>query len=77
LPRPPALGARIAQAERFRAVYICGNSGNATSAARVGRPDFGLLTLTEMAQHGRGIASAVHVPVLADADTGYGNARAW
>ena len=48
--------------------------GNVTSAARIGRPDLGLLTLTEMAQHARGIASAVDLPVLADADTGYGDA---
>ena len=66
-----ALGARLAQAEGFRAVYM---SGNATSAARIGRPDLGLLTLTEMAQHARGIASAVALPVLADVDTGYGDA---
>jgi 2-methylisocitrate lyase-like PEP mutase family enzyme len=47
-------------------------SGNATSAARLGKPDVGLLGLSEMVSHARGIASAVNIPVICDADTGYG-----
>jgi len=64
-----ALGARIAQGLGFKAVYM---SGNATSAARLGKPDIGLLGLSEMVSHARGIVSAVNIPVICDADTGYG-----
>src|SRR5207249_1834098 len=42
--------------------------------ARLGRPDVGLLTMTEMVDNARRIVEAVGVPVIADADTGYGNA---
>ena len=62
--------ARIAQEAGFDAVYM---SGFATSMSR-GLPDVGLLTQTEMAQNAASIASVVDVPVVADADTGYGNA---
>ena len=63
------LQARIAQAAGFPLVYM---SGAGTAAAR-GYPDVGLITLTEMVQNLRYIAAAVDVPVIADADTGYGN----
>lgn len=53
----------------FPAVYM---TGSGTSLAR-GFPDFGLLTLTEMAANGASIAASVGVPVIADADNGYGN----
>ena len=62
--------ARIAQEAGFDAVYM---SGFATSMSR-GLPDVGLLTQTEMVQNSASIASVVDVPVVADADTGYGNA---
>ncbi|MXW30258.1 MAG: isocitrate lyase/PEP mutase family protein [Chloroflexi bacterium] len=62
--------ARIAQEAGFDAVYM---SGFATSMSR-GLPDVGLLTQTEMVQNAASIASVVDVPVVADADTGYGNA---
>ncbi len=62
--------ARIAQEAGFDAVYM---SGFATSMSR-GLPDVGLLTQTEMVQNAANIASVVDVPVVADADTGYGNA---
>lgn len=62
--------ARIAQEAGFEAVYM---SGFATSMSR-GLPDVGLLTQTEMVQNAASIASVVDVPVVADADTGYGNA---
>lgn len=62
--------ARIAEEAGFDAVYM---SGFATSMSR-GLPDVGLLTQTEMTQNAAVVASAVEVPVIADADTGYGNA---
>jgi methylisocitrate lyase len=65
-----ALTARIAESVGFPAV---GMGGFLVAASRRGRPDVGELTMTEMVDHLRGIAGAVSVPVLADADTGYGN----
>jgi 2-methylisocitrate lyase-like PEP mutase family enzyme len=58
----------IAQAG-FEAVYMTG----AGTAATLGYPDYGLLTMTEMAENAGRLAAAVSVPVIADADTGYGN----
>src|ERR1700731_3760657 len=63
------LQARIAERTGFDAVYM---TGFGTAAAR-GFPDLGLLTMSEMAQNVRAIAHAVQVPVICDADTGYGN----
>jgi carboxyvinyl-carboxyphosphonate phosphorylmutase len=65
------LVARIAEREGFDAVYM---TGYGASASILGRPDVGLLTLTEMAERAARIADAVDVPLIADADTGYGNA---
>ena len=64
-----ALHARIAEAAGFEAVYM---TGSGTSAEK-GFPDVGLLTQTEMVQNARYIVNAVSVPVVCDADTGYGN----
>ena len=64
------LGARLIQEAGFPAVYM---TGFGTAAGRLGRPDVGLLTLSEMVDNARRIADAVDVPVIADADTGYGN----
>lgn len=64
------LGARIIEQAGFEAVYM---TGNGLSAAMLGAPDLGLLTLTEMASRARAIASGIGVPLIADADTGYGN----
>jgi 2-methylisocitrate lyase-like PEP mutase family enzyme len=58
----------IAQAG-FPAVYMTG----AGTAATLGYPDYGLVTMSEMADNAGRIAAAVDVPVIADADTGYGN----
>jgi 2-methylisocitrate lyase-like PEP mutase family enzyme len=58
----------IAQAG-FETVYMTG----AGTAAMLGYPDFGLVTMSEMVGNARRIAAAVEVPVIADADTGYGN----
>jgi carboxyvinyl-carboxyphosphonate phosphorylmutase len=66
-----ALTARIIEAVGFEAVYM---TGYGASATLLGRPDVGLLTFSEMVDHARNIVDAVNVPVLADADTGYGNA---
>ena len=65
-----ALGARLVEEAGFDALYM---TGFGTAAARLGRPDVGLLTLTEMADNARRLAQAVEIPVIADADTGYGN----
>jgi methylisocitrate lyase len=65
-----ALSARVAERLGFPAI---GLGGFLVAGARLGAPDVGQLTMTEMADHLRGVAGAVRVPVLADADTGYGN----
>ncbi|MFJ3047772.1 oxaloacetate decarboxylase [Herbaspirillum chlorophenolicum] len=65
-----ALGARIYQQAGFEAVYM---TGNGLSASLLGAPDIGLLGMSEMVERGRAFAAAVDVPVIADADTGYGN----
>jgi 2,3-dimethylmalate lyase len=64
------LAARLVEAAGFAAVYM---TGFGTSAALLGRPDVGLLTMTEMADNAGRIAACVDIPVIADADTGYGN----
>jgi len=65
------LTAKIIEKEGFEAVYM---TGYGTSASLLGKPDVGLLTMTEMAQRAANIAEAVDIPVIADGDTGYGNA---
>jgi 2,3-dimethylmalate lyase len=65
-----ALSARLVEQAGFDAVYM---SGFATTASLLGRPDIGLLGATEMIDNARRIAQTVDVPVIADADTGYGN----
>jgi 2-methylisocitrate lyase-like PEP mutase family enzyme len=61
--------AKLIEAAGFAAVYMTG----AGTAATLGYPDFGLVTMSEMVANARRIAAAVAVPVIADADTGYGN----
>lgn len=68
---PDPLVARLAESVGFEALYV---SGAATSAAWLGLPDIGLATMTEMVGAAEQIASAVRLPTIADADTGYGNA---
>jgi 2-methylisocitrate lyase-like PEP mutase family enzyme len=48
-------------------------TGNGLSASLLGAPDIGLLTMSEMVARARAIAAAVDIPLIADADTGYGN----
>lgn len=65
------LSARILEHVGFPAVYM---SGYGTSLTMLGLPDAGLATLSEMTLNARLVAAAVRVPVIADADTGFGNA---
>jgi 2-methylisocitrate lyase-like PEP mutase family enzyme len=66
---PDALAARLVQAAGFEAVYM---TGFGATASRIGMPDIGLLSQTEMTTHARDMARAVTIPIIADADTGYG-----
>jgi len=63
--------ARCIEAAGFEAVYM---TGAGVSHVRLGQPDLGLLTFSEMVDQAARIADAVQLPVFADADTGYGNA---
>lgn len=63
------LQAMIAQKSGFDAVYMTGFG----TAASHGMPDLGLLTMSEMVANARWICRAVEIPVICDADTGYGN----
>ncbi len=65
-----ALGARLVEEAGFSAAYM---TGFGSAASLLGRPDVGLLTLPEMVDNARRIVQAVEIPVIADADTGYGN----
>ena len=64
------LSAKLIAKAGFEAVHLTG-SGVSRS---IGYPDIGLVTMSEMAERARMLANAVSVPVIADADTGYGNA---
>jgi 2-methylisocitrate lyase-like PEP mutase family enzyme len=68
---PNALTARVVQEAGFEAVYV---SGAGLSNTYLGKPDIGLVTLTELAGHVAAIADVVDIPLLVDADTGFGNA---
>lgn len=64
-----ALNARLVAEAGFEAVYM---TGAGTSATRLGMPDVGLLTMPEMVDNAQRIADASGLPLIADADTGYG-----
>ena len=66
-----AYGARFVEQAGFEAVYM---TGNGVSASLLGRPDVGLVDLTLIASHARRVAACVDIPLICDADTGYGNA---
>ncbi|CAL5016052.1 unnamed protein product [Urochloa decumbens] len=66
-----ALSARLVERAGFRA---CFTSGFSISAARLGLPDVGLISYGEMIDQGRLITEAASIPVIGDADNGYGNA---
>lgn len=65
-----AFAARLVALEGFEAVYM---TGFGTSLTRLGMPDVGLLTASEMVDNAYRIADAAGLPLVADADTGYGN----
>jgi 2-methylisocitrate lyase-like PEP mutase family enzyme len=66
-----ALAARLIAASGFEAVYI---TGAGISNTALGVPDLGLVTLTELVDHVAAISDAVALPLVVDADTGFGNA---
>ena len=66
-----ALGARVIEDLGFDAVYV---SGAGIANTFFGTPDIGLVTLTEVASHVTAIRDAVELPLIVDADTGFGNA---
>mgnify|MGYP001423571716 FL=1 len=66
-----ALSARLVERAGFDMSFM---SGFAVSAARLGMPDTGLISYGEMIDQGRNICNSVNIPVIGDADTGYGNA---
>ena len=66
-----ALSAKIAERAGFELAFI---SGYAVSATYIGEPDIGLLTQTEIVERARRICRGVEMPIIVDADTGYGNA---
>ncbi|MCU1500991.1 MAG: carboxyvinyl-carboxyphosphonate phosphorylmutase [Ilumatobacteraceae bacterium] len=66
-----ALSARLVEQAGFESVYM---TGFGTTASLLGRPDVGLLGGAEMAGNVRRLVQAIEVPLIADADTGYGNA---
>jgi 2-methylisocitrate lyase-like PEP mutase family enzyme len=66
-----AMSARVLESAGFGAIYM---TGYGTSLSLTGLPDVGLTTMSEMVANARYIASAVRIPLIADADTGFGNA---
>ena len=63
------VSARLVERAGFEAVYL---TGYGTAASRLGLPDLGFAGLAEMADQVRHLAAAVRIPLIADADTGYG-----
>lgn len=63
-------GARLVEQAGFSACYM---TGNGVSATLLGRPDVGLVDLSMIADHARRVASCINIPMICDADTGYGN----
>jgi 2-methylisocitrate lyase-like PEP mutase family enzyme len=66
-----AFGARFVEQEGFEAAYL---TGNGVSACLLGRPDVGLVDLTLLVSHAHRVAAAIGIPLICDADTGYGTA---
>lgn len=64
------LSVKIAQRTGFPMAFV---SGYAVAATSIGEPDMGLLTQSEIVASARGICSSVDIPIIVDADTGYGN----
>ena len=74
LVKPGAYNALSAMIIEKAGFPCCGVTGYGVSAALLGKPDVGLLTLDEIVTATRYITRAVKIPVIADADTGFGNA---
>src|SRR5271170_3106741 len=68
---PNALSALIAADLGYEAVYV---TGAGVTNMNLGMPDLGLITLSELAEHVRAIREMVDLPIIVDADTGFGNA---
>src|SRR5260221_12785794 len=66
-----ALSARIIADLQFEAVYV---TGAGVTNMYLGLPDMGFLSLTQLAEHTTAIRDAVALPIIVDADTGFGNA---
>lgn len=66
-----AYGARFVEQAGFEAVYM---TGNGVSASLLGRPDVGLIDLSLLSQQAHRAAACIDIPLICDADTGYGNA---
>lgn len=65
-----ALSAKIAEHVGFKAIF---QTGYGTSASMLAMPDFGFLSMTETIENARRITRSVNIPLIVDADTGYGN----
>ena len=63
------IGARVVEQTGFDAVYM---TGNGSMASLLGKPDMGLATMTEMVMRAHQLAECVDIPLICDADTGYG-----
>ena len=66
-----ALSAKLIEQAGFGLTFM---SGFATSASRIGQPDLGLMSYAEVLDQARNISDAIEIPLIADGDTGYGNA---
>jgi len=66
-----ALSAKLIEQERYDLTFM---SGFAASASRVGQPDLGLMSYAEVLDQARNISDVTNIPLIADGDTGYGNA---
>jgi 2-methylisocitrate lyase-like PEP mutase family enzyme len=66
-----ALSAKLIEQAGFSLTFM---SGFATSASRIGQPDLGLMSYAEVLDQARNITDAIQIPLIADGDTGYGNA---
>lgn len=66
-----ALSAKMTEQAGFSVTFM---SGFAASAARLGQPDLGLMSYSEVLDQARNITEAISIPLIADGDTGYGNA---
>ena len=66
-----ALSAKLIQQANFDVTFM---SGFAASASRIGSPDLGLMTFSEVFDQANNICNAIDIPMIVDGDTGYGNA---